>query len=77
MPARFIGLGTPTPTLGMALTLGTGAGAVSGRRVLGIEEREEEVEGIKTELGQGSVTAEGAGQERCLSLFTGRAVGVF
>lgn len=61
----------------MALTLGTGAGAESGRRELGIEEREEEVEGIKTELGQGSVTAEGAGRERTLSLFTGRAVGVF
>lgn len=62
MPARFIGLGTPTPTPAMALTLGTGAGAESGRRVLGIEEREEEVEGIKTELGQGSVTARGAGR---------------
>lgn len=46
----------------MALTLGTGAGAESGRRVLGIEEREEEVEGIKTELGQGSVTAREAGR---------------
>lgn len=62
MPARFIGLGSPTPALAMALTLGTGAGAESGRRELGIDEEHGEVEGIKTELGQGSVTARGSGR---------------